>query len=91
MAVFDRNRRPIVCLAVRKLKRQGKIDRATMQAVLDDGDLQDAILAEAEIMRAAEAEDGAVGGTLTDLFSWLIENQDKIIAFIQKLISLFTV
>lgn len=82
--MFDRNRRPALKLAARRWARQGKIDKATLREILDNDDLADAVLAEAHGMQEAE-----VAGPITDFLSWLFENQDKIIALIQKIMALF--
>ena len=61
-----------------------------MRRLLADDDLQTIAVAYAEHLRSLESEASDVSAQgFEDFFRWIIEHQDEIIAFIEKLLALF--
>lgn len=83
-----RLRTAAVKIALRRAERKATDpkQRAAVAKVLANDELLDAVTEELQEQHAAQK-----GGKVTDFLSWLLDNSDRILAVVMKIIALFSV
>lgn len=87
MRIFNRRKTPAVRIALRRAERRANTpaEKAAVAAVLANENMLDAVTDELEGEHASLA-----GGPVTDFLSWLLDNSDRILAVVMKIVDLFT-
>ena len=86
-----RNRRAATRFTLRRLVRKGKITREQAKFILSDDDATDLLSEHIQESIDEEATFASEDGPIISFIKWMIENPEKIAAFIELIMSLFNV